>query len=182
MELGSGTCARRLHLCWNSDLCKGMWRHRETSQRRFKAGFEAKLRSPVLDYAADLASALYVHEWWVFDTITCAVKSTDVWSALQSLNAKPSMFNYTVRVNELCADLHRTLGLASLFLTIAPGEYNFSYGRPLEHALTLFSRHNSGLAFLDVHHTVHVAMQVLEGYIAVVQVSTPQWENLESSD
>ena len=105
-----------------------------------------------------LELALCIHCVLVFDTITCAEKSTDVGSALQSLNAQP-----TERVKELCADLHHTLGPASLFLTIATGAYNFSCGRLLKQAMTQCSTHHRRLAFLEVHHTVHGTMQVRRG-------------------
>ena len=175
-------CALWPHLYWDSAMCEGSWLNDHTTQHRFKAGFKAKLLSPVLDYAADFELALYMHDRWVYETITGAVNSTDFESALQSLKAKPSMPTYMDRVKELCADLHRTLGPASLFLTIAPGEYNFLYSRLLEQAMTQCSRHHRGLACLEVHHIVHVAMQVLKGFITGVNVSKPVWKNFELSD
>ena len=161
---------------------KGDWAEPPHDAAQVQSWFSSEGPLASFGLCCRLRVGTLVHDRWVYETITRAVNSTDFQSTLQALKAKPSMRTYMDRVKELCAILHRTLGPASLFLTIAPGKNISLYSRLVGQAMTQCSRHHRGLASLEVHHTVHVVMQVLKGFIAGVNVSKPVWKNFELSD
>ena len=81
----------------------------------------------MLDYAATFDLIVFRHDRWTFNTVKAAVAASGIKKSMRALRSKPGFTNYYSNVGDICSDLHRQLGPAHLFVTIAPSELEFLY-------------------------------------------------------
>ena len=139
-----------------------------TSHFSTKASFAAKLRSPVLDYAAWYDLAAFVYDRWLFKSVTGAatVASWHGGELHRAVAHRAFAAGHYDRLWQVMNDVHLQLGPANLFITLSPLEYTFPYSAVLQNTLTKVCRHRLGLAAVEVDHIMNVLQQTLRGLVA----------------
>ena len=123
-----------------------------------KAQFAAKLTSDIVDYGASYELLQFQFDRHVFRTILGSQKSDAQVDTDQSNEHRHWCPNYWKRHHSHLLDLVRQIGLPSLFLTIAPWEFDFPFPywlRKMHEATGLGPTELAGPESLAIAHAVH---------------------------
>ena len=160
-------CALWADLYPSRDYCDTRWATSLTPAKSVKASFLVKCRSSIVDYGASFELLQFHYDRWVLSKFTGRAFATrriqlDLKYAMADMSDTP----YCCYLNHMrLVDIHRQLGPASYFITLAPGAYSTQWHPWVLHAAATCGRRLLSCPVPEMLHMTHALREVVTRFL-----------------
>ena len=132
-----------------------------------KISYMHKVLSPVVDFSINYDILQYQYDRWLFKTITGAVNASKASGCSPSCSLENKSFSKTFwqHQNLFLIDAVHQYGFPSLFITISPYEWTFTFPPFIKDIRNTYGKDTTQVAVLETLHIAHVLEQLVRGYL-----------------
>lgn len=160
-------CALWPDLYPSDAFCDSRWSAGDAKMRSPKAAFLTKCLSAVADYSSSFELLQFQYDRWILTKFLGRAQAVrpaqlELKYAMADLSETP----YCCYLNHMrLIDMHRQLGPASYFITLAPGVFSTQWHAWVAHQAALTGKALLGNAVVEVLHLLHGLRQIVTKYL-----------------